>query len=59
LFGRPQTTVTVLPPRPVFSTRSFATGRDGTGSLAARRVLHRQSRCGQPQTGHLPDVDVE
>ena len=61
LFGRPSTTVTILPPRPFFSMRSFATmapGLAGTDAAAAR-VLHLQSRCGQPQPGHTPPLPVE
>jgi hypothetical protein len=61
LFGRPSTTVTILPPRPFFSIRSLATmapGRAGTDTSPVR-VLHLQSRCGQPQPGHTPPVLVE
>ena len=39
------TTVTVLPPRPFFSMRSFAVGRAGTGSLAAAAQRHPRSGC--------------
>jgi S-formylglutathione hydrolase len=59
--GRPATTVTVLPPRPFFSMRSFATtlpGREGSDSPVAR-VLHLQSRTGQPQPGHTRPTSVE
>ena len=52
-------TVTVLPPRPFVSTRSFATTRSGTVALPARRWLHWQSRCGHPHFGHFPPVEVE
>src|SRR5690348_18369206 len=59
LRGSPYTTVTVLPPRPCFSIRSLATIRVGIGSDAVRWLLHLQSRCGQPQPAHVPDVPVE
>jgi hypothetical protein len=52
------TTLTVFPPRPAFSTRSFATTRTGTGSSVARE-LHRQALAGQPQPGHILPVAVE
>jgi len=51
-------TVTTFPPRPFFSIRSFATMRDGSGSLAAR-LLHRQFASGQPQRGHMRPLSVE
>ena len=58
MAGR-NTTVTVFPPRPFFSTRSFATIRAGIAAATSRRVLHWQFRCGHPHTGHLPAVAVE
>ena len=43
---------------PFFSMRSFATSaRDRVAGRA--RLLHLQSRCGQPHPGHLPPVSVE
>ena len=42
------------------SIRSFATIRpDGTGESAAARVLHLQSRSGQPHPGHTRPTAVE
>jgi hypothetical protein len=43
--------VTAFPPRPAFSSLSFATTRAGTGALPLRE-LHRQWSAGQPQPGH-------
>jgi hypothetical protein len=40
------------------SLATMAPGRVGTDSSAVR-VLHLQSRCGQPQRGHTPPVLVE
>ncbi len=51
-------TVTIFPPRPFFSMRSFATIREGTGSLAFW-LLHRQFVSGQPQPGQVRPVAVE
>ena len=58
LRGRSQTTLTVLPPRPAFSIRNFATTRTGTGALASR-VLHVQFSAGHPQPGHMRPDPVE
>ena len=49
--------VTVFPPRPFFSMRSFATIREGTGSLAVR--LHWQLASGHPQRGQIRPLPVE
>jgi hypothetical protein len=57
LFGRPKTTVTVLPPRPAFSIRSFATGRTGTGALAA--LVQRHPRSGWPQALQMLPAALE
>jgi hypothetical protein len=51
-------TVTILPARPFFSIRSFATIRDGTAALAVR-VLHWQFDSGQPQRGQIRPLSVE
>jgi hypothetical protein len=51
-------TVTIFPPRPFFSIRSFATMREGSGSLAVR-LLHWQLVSGQPQRGHIRPFSVE
>src|SRR5712691_2873374 len=59
LRGRSYTTVTVLPPRPFFSMRSLATMRLGIGSSAVIRLLHLQSRAGQPQPGQTLPALVE
>jgi hypothetical protein len=52
-------TVTIFPPRPFFSMCSFATMREGTGALAARRLLHWQFDSGQPQRGQIRPLSVE
>jgi hypothetical protein len=57
LLGRPKTTVTVLPPRPFFSIRSFAIGRVGTGSLAA--CPHVQPRSGRPHPRQIFPAALE
>ncbi len=59
LRGRSKTTVTVLPLRPAFSTRSFATGRFGTASCFADCLLHWQLLLGQPHTWHASPPPVE
>jgi hypothetical protein len=51
------TTVTVLPPRPAFSIRSWATIFAGTGSPTL--ALQRQSAAGQPQRGQNLPLSVE
>jgi hypothetical protein len=38
---------------------SFATMREGTGALAARRLLHWQFDSGQPQRGQIRPLSVE
>jgi hypothetical protein len=40
------------------SLATIAPGRAGTDASLVR-VLHLQSRCGQPQPGHTPPVLVE
>jgi|GraSoiStandDraft_23_1057293.scaffolds.fasta_scaffold236528_1 hypothetical protein len=52
-------TVTIFPPRPFFSMRSFATMREGTGAFAVRRLLHWQFDSGQPQSGQMRPLSVE
>ena len=51
-------TVTIFPPRPFFSMRSFATIREGRGSLALW-LLHWQFVAGQPQRGQIRPIAVE
>src|SRR5438552_119900 len=58
LRGRPSMTVTIFPPRPFFSMRSFATIREGSASLAFA-LLHWQFDSGQPQRGHIRPFAVE
>jgi len=58
LRGRPSTTVTVFPPRPFFSIRSFATIRAGTEAVPAL-ALHLQSAAGQPQREQILPASVE
>ncbi len=60
LAGRPKTTVTVFPPRPFFSMRSFATTRSGTAALPAVSVLlHWQFDSGQPHFTQVRPPCVE
>ena len=51
-------TVTIFPPRPFFSMRSFATIRAGRGLLVFW-LLHRQFVSGQPQPAQVRPVAVE
>ena len=51
-------TVTIFPPRPFFSMCSFATIREGRGSLAFW-LLHWQFASGQPQRGQIRPAAVE
>ena len=52
-------TVTIFPPRPFFSMRSFATMREGSAAWAFRLLLHWQFASGQPQRGQIRPAAVE
>ena len=56
-LGSPSRTVTVLPPRPFFSTRSFTTTFEGTFSSTFEE--HLQSFAGQPQVAQTEPMAVE
>ena len=57
LSGRASTTVTLLPPRPFFSIRSFAVTFAGTGSSSL--FEQRQSSAGQPHVGQIRPFPLE
>ncbi len=57
LSGRASTTVTIFPPRPFFSIRSFAVTFGGTGS--SNRFEQRQSSAGQPHAGQIRPFPLE
>ena len=52
-------TVTIFPPRPFFSMRSFATMREGSAAWAFRLLLHWQFVSGQPQPEQIRPAAVE